>query len=305
VLEGWGDRRLVAEIQKLACLLDAASVARRRARAESERRVTCRPAPDTMVLVSALLPVAEGVAAYAALRKAADAAIATGDPRTRGQVMADVFVERLTGQASATAVPVEVHLVMGEQELFGDGVQPAHVDGYGTIPADLARRLAVSAAASEVAWLRRLYSTPDTGRLVAMESKRRLFPPGLARFIRVRDQYCRTPWCEAPIRNTDHALPSDDGGPTSEANGQGLCEQCNHARQAPGWQAWPGPGPRHTLEITTPTGHRYLTTAPPPPGSPPPSTRRRPGRRTPANRRARRLRPTRPVHQGPDPDEGG
>lgn len=304
-LEGWGDRRLVAEIQKLACQLEAASVARRRARAESERRVTCRPAPDTMVLVSALLPVAQGVAAYAALRKAADAAIAGGDPRTRGQVMADVFVERLTGQATAAAVPVEIHLVMGEQELFGDGEQPAHVDGYGPVPADLARRLAASAAVAEAAWLRRLYSTPNTGRLVAMESNRRLFPAGLVRFIRLRDQFCRTPWCEAPIRHTDHALPSGEGGPTSEANGQGLCEQCNHAREAPGWQARPGPGPRHTLEITTPTGHRYLTTAPPPPGSPPPSTRRRPGRRPAANRRPRRLRPTRPMHQGPEPDEGG
>jgi hypothetical protein len=54
-----------------------------------------------MAQVSALLPVAHGVAVYAALRKSADAAIAAGDGRTRGQLMADILVERVTGKATA------------------------------------------------------------------------------------------------------------------------------------------------------------------------------------------------------------
>ena len=36
----------------------------------------------------------------------------------------------------------------------------------------------------------------------------------------------------------------------------------NHAKQARGWRARPRPGPRHTFETTTPTGHRYRSTAP-------------------------------------------
>jgi hypothetical protein len=274
---------LIAEIQKLACRLDPASVARRRGKAESERRVTCRPAPDTMACLSALLPVAQGVAVYAALCKAADTAIATGDGRTRGQLMADTLVQRVTGQDTATAVPVEVNLIMGSRSHFGQNDQPAHLSGYGPIPADLARRLAVSAAQAEVAWVRRLYATPDTGRLIAMESTRRVFPAGLARFIEVRDQSCRTPWCDAPIRHIDHALPHHQGGATSADNGNGLCAQCNYARQAPGWQARPQDGPRHTVEITTPTGHRCRSIAPAPPGHPP-TKQRRPGRATAADR---------------------
>lgn len=43
-----GDRKLVGWIRRRAYARDAASVARRAARAESERRVTLRPAPDTM-----------------------------------------------------------------------------------------------------------------------------------------------------------------------------------------------------------------------------------------------------------------
>jgi hypothetical protein len=79
LLEGWGDKRLAAEIQKLAYHLDAGVVARRRARAESERRVTVRPAPDSMACLSGLVPVAQGVAMYTALCREADSRIASGD----------------------------------------------------------------------------------------------------------------------------------------------------------------------------------------------------------------------------------
>jgi hypothetical protein len=58
-------------------------------------------------------------------------------------------------------------------------------------------------------------------------------------------------------------------GPTSAGNGQGLCEACNYAKEAIGWQARPRPGPRHTVEVVTPTGHSYLSVAPRLPGSRP------------------------------------
>ncbi|MFF2315850.1 HNH endonuclease [Arthrobacter sp. NPDC058097] len=116
-------------------------------------------------------------------------------------------------------------------------------------------------------WIRRLYTAPDTGDLVAMDSKRRLFPAPLRRFIQVRDDTCRTPYCDAPIRHHDHIIPWHDDGPTSLANGAGLCEACNHTKELPGWKAQPRPGPRHTYEITTPTGHTYRSTAPPLPGT--------------------------------------
>ena len=42
-----------------------------------------------------------------------------GDPRGRGQIMADTLVERVTGQASADAVPLLVNLVVSDGVLFG------------------------------------------------------------------------------------------------------------------------------------------------------------------------------------------
>ena len=68
-----------------------------------------------------------------------------------------------------------------------------------------------------------------------MESRSRAFPKGLAQYIRLRDQRCRTPYCDAQIRHIDHAVPAAAGGRTLARNGQGLCEACNYAKEADGW----------------------------------------------------------------------
>ena len=120
-----------------------------------------------------------------------------------------------------------------------------------------------------------------------MDSRARIFPPGLRRLIQTRDDTCRTPYCDAPIRHLDHIIPWHHGGKTTQANGAGLCEACNHTKETPGWTARiPRPGPRHTLELTTPTGHTYHSTAPPLPGTPlrPPDTEQ------PGSRQRRQLR---------------
>src|SRR6478736_9555865 len=92
-----GNRRTATEAARHAYRLDPEQAVRRHAKAVTDRRVTLRPAPDTMTYLTALLPVQHGVAAYAALTTAADTTTATGDPRSRGQLMADTLIARLTG----------------------------------------------------------------------------------------------------------------------------------------------------------------------------------------------------------------
>ncbi len=269
-LTAWGNGQLAAETRKIAYRLDPASFVRRNERAVTDRTVTLRPAPDGMTWLTALLPVQQGVACVKALRDAAGTARAGGDGRSRGQVMADTLVERLTGQARADAVGVGVHLVMSEDSLFRNGSEPAVVPGFGPVAAAVARGLIAQAADEGTkSWLRRLYLKPRTGELVGLDSRSRRFPAGLAALIAARDQVCRTPWCDAPIRHADHVIPVDDGGKTSYANGEGLCEACNYAKQAPGWETLPRPGPFAPIEFTSPTGQTVLTRAPRPPGSPP------------------------------------
>lgn len=247
------NRQLEAEIKTAAYRTDPEVVTQRAAYAVNERCVSIRPAPDTMVWLSALLPVAQGVAAYAALTKHADSTRATGDERSRGQVMADVLVERLTGQTTADAVPIEVNLVMTDRTLLAGDAEPAHLLGYGTVPGEVARRMLGTDF-----WLRRLYTHPTTGQLVAMDSKSRFFPAGLAKLITLRDQRCRTPWCAAPIRQRDHVQRSTDGGATSLANGQGLCVGCNQLKDLPHW-----PTDYRLTEPPDPPGH--IRPAHPPP----------------------------------------
>jgi hypothetical protein len=267
-LEGMGDRALVGRARSLAYRLDPQAAVRRVAKAESERRVTLRPAPDTMAVLTALLPVAQGVTAYAALTRAADSARAAGDPRTRGQVMADTLVARLTGAGAAAGAPVALRLVMTDRALLAGGTDPAHLDGYGPAPAAVARRIV--ADARDQTWLRRLYTHPDTGELVAMDARARRFPTRLSELITLRDQICRTPWCDAPVRHADHARRVAQGGDTSAANGQGLCERCNYVKEVPGWSAEPDPASRpgqHLVSTTTPTGHSFTSRPPPLPGA--------------------------------------
>ena len=284
---GAGTRAVAAAVRAAAIRRDPRSVAQRASHVASERRVSLRPAPDCMTYFTALLPVQQGVAVYAALTRNADSLHAAGDPRSRDQIKADTLVESITGTPGGIT-GIELNLVMTDRTLLQGDSEPAGIPGYGIVPAAWARDLIAglgeprrvhpavhdSAAGGSTAdmkelktWVRRLYTAPGTGDLVAMDSRRRLFPAPLCRFIQIRDDACRTPYCDAPIRHHDHIIPWHDGGPTSLSNGAGLCEACNHTKELPGWKAKPRPGPRHTIELTTPTGHTYRSTAPPLPGS--------------------------------------
>jgi len=196
--------------------------------------------------------------------------------------MADTLVERVTGKASGDGVPMRVHLVMTERSLRAGDAEPAEIVGYGPVPAggarDLLRRHPEIDDPAGQAWLRRIFTHPATGELVALQSKAEAFPPALRRLLVFRDQTCRTPWCDAPVRHADHARRPADGGETSAGNGQGLCEQCNYVKEALDWSAEEHASStprRHVVETTTPTGHRYRSRPPPLPGAPSADSERR------------------------------
>ncbi|MDT7760134.1 MAG: hypothetical protein QOH27_6032 [Mycobacterium sp.] len=147
----------------------------------------------------------------------------------------DTLIERVTGRPAEVPVPVAVDLVITDESLLAGSTDPARIAGYGPVPAAIARRLIATAVGDRRsrATLRRLYKHPRSGALVAMESRARLFPTGLAGFIDLRDDTCRTPYCDAPIRHHDHARPHVRDGPTSATNGLGECAACNYAKEAP------------------------------------------------------------------------
>ncbi|GAA2058815.1 HNH endonuclease signature motif containing protein [Williamsia deligens] len=263
-LDGIGDRALEALAKQIAYQRDPHAVVDRNASAPKDRRVSMRPKPDAMVQLSALLPMTAGIAAYAALKQHADGLVGDDD-RTHAQVMADTLLERLTGKARAEDVAVAVDVIVSADVLVGGTDAAAEVAGYGPVPAGTARGIIADALdADALVTLRRLFATPDSGPLVAMESRARIFPSGLRRFITRRDISCRIPYCDAPIAEIDHAHPHHDGGPTDALNGLGECRTHNRQKEAAGWQVTTciGGDGTHEALITTPTGHEHRSRAP-------------------------------------------
>ncbi|MER7435462.1 DUF222 domain-containing protein [Pseudonocardia alni] len=237
-------RRLVAEI----------APERFRARvhaARAERRVTLRPAPDAMSYLTAYVPVEQGAACLAALQKAFVEVQVDPQPltRTRGQVLADTLVERVTGQTTATAVNLEVQVTVPVQALLDPtSPLPAEIPGLGPVPADLL------ANPEGTKSLRRLLT--DHGLVIGGDSRQRIFTGLLATLVKARAQNrCTEPYCDAPVRHLDHIRRGADGGRTELENGRGVCEFHNHVREQPGWHV--ARAPDGAVVTTTPTGHTY------------------------------------------------
>ena len=280
-LQALGDAALAAEARRIGYRLDPYAFTERARKAAAERCVSLRPAPETMTYLTALLPVTQGVAAYAALTKTADTARAGGEKRSRGQVMADTLVERLTGQTTATGVPLEVNLVMTDRSLLGvpdrpdqpdqpGSQEPVEVLGYGPIPAPLARQWITQTADTDAdpatrVWIRRLFTSPDGTRLVDMDTRRRAFPAKLRRFIDLRDRRCRTPWCDAPIRHADHPSASPTAARPANRTAKASAKPATTPRKPPAGAPRPPPAassrPPPRPDTPTPATHHPRSAA--------------------------------------------
>jgi len=164
----------------------------------------------------------------------------------------------------------------------------AHLEGYGPIPAQIVTDTLAGKPpgylrntgwdehpdATSSAVMRRLYTHPTTGELVAMDSRARAFPAPLEQVIRWRESTCASPWCNATVRHIDHITPHARGGPTSYANAQGLCARCNLLKDHAGWTVtptrtidgaptvtWASPGGARTTCHLPPLGPRDATTS--------------------------------------------
>ena len=265
------------------------------------------PLDDGMARVTAVLRGIDAVALMHSLRTRAESLRAAGEKTSASALEADLLVEDvLRGPQSAQGEPgeartprrprprpgLDVGIVITDTALLGreDDAETAQLEGYGTLPAHIVRTTLLGQPPGSLrdreedhpdevvsAFYRRLYTHPRTGDLVGMESRSRAFPAGLARMLRWRDTTCRTPWCNATIRHHDHVIPHHRGGPTSFANGQGLCIRCNLLKELGLWILAPLTGTEPARDIgTTGTTDAEPTTraasrppVPPDPGTPP------------------------------------
>ncbi|KHL19609.1 uncharacterized protein DUF222 [Mumia flava] len=270
--------------RRLTLALDPHAGYVRTMRARGERQVSLTRELDTMATLRVYGPAEQLAAAYHALDDHASARRADGDPRTVSQLLADTALERLTGAAVDTdgraPIRTEISLLMRPETLFGTEDTPAVLDGYGAVPAELARELVTDAGAT--AWIRRLFTRADGQRLSHADPRRRRFPPAVARLVRSVDAECLRPWCDCRARDIDHRLPHHRGGPSTGANADPACRGSNQTKEAHGWRV---------------TGE----TSGPPPDQPTPDkpTPKRPDPSTPAPNRPD---PSTPAPSRPDPN---
>ena len=110
--------------------------------------------------------------------------------------MADTLVARVLKPGDSQTAPVSlmINVAVSDAVLLGDVHGMGWVERFGPVPGDLLREwIAEDAETGVEQWVRRLYVTPKTGALVAMDSRKRRFEGRLAEFLRLRDQRCRTP----------------------------------------------------------------------------------------------------------------
>ncbi|MCJ1686716.1 HNH endonuclease signature motif containing protein [Rathayibacter sp. VKM Ac-2927] len=254
-------------------------LAERHARAKEERAVWVTPDVDGMATLCVHAPAPAMTGAYDRLRRIARTLRDDGDPRTLQQLSADAAVDLLCdgdiagttpdpeNRPDPTFVPgirAEVRLTLAASTAVGLDDAPADLDGYGPVPAPIARELIRTAAS-----FTRVLTDSDTGAVVSVGRTHRVPPPQMRLHLQLRDQTCRFAGCTRPAATSeaDHTLEWRNGGETSLENLVSLCTSHHHIRHGDQWSYV-----RHddgTIVWTTPTGRRISIRPPALPGRPP------------------------------------
>ncbi|MFC9770029.1 MULTISPECIES: DUF222 domain-containing protein [unclassified Pseudarthrobacter] len=138
--------------------------------------------------------------------------------------------------------------------LLGRTDEPAALDGYGPIPAAMARKLVADGAAS----FYRVLVDPRTGAPLEIGRTGYRLSEAMKRWIRMRDGHCTFPGCTNPStdNDTDHLTAWQHHGTTGVSNLAQLCPKHHRLKHHSGWT----PTPATTTEPpgwTSPTGRHY------------------------------------------------
>lgn len=196
-----------------------------------------------MATITATLPAPDAIAVWNALTGCAARDGRPDDSRTMAHKRADT----LTGWAQRVmddpAFPqmqgkkrLETQVVITLETLMGLNDDAADINGYGPIPAHLARRLAVESQS----W-RRLVTDPVTGHLLDFATKTYAPPETLREYVIARDRTCQFPGCGTTgwRCDIDHVEPwtgTADGGQTSAANLITLCRRHHRLKTHNRWR---------------------------------------------------------------------
>ncbi|WP_087873385.1 HNH endonuclease signature motif containing protein [Arthrobacter globiformis] len=260
------------------------SIETRHSRSVKDRRLEYSPDRDGMAWISAFLPADQAAGIWNRTTAIARGLQGPNETRTLSQLRADVFSTSLlrpapgitggaagagqggsfpggsvpAGEMTAGEVPspqaqAQVLVTVPVFSLLGQTEEPATLDGYGPIPASMARRLVAEGATS---FFRVLTDPRDGAPLEIGRTSYRLTKP-MRQWLRLRDAKCTFPNCtnHSLDNDADHILAWADGGGTGVANLGQPCPKHHRLKHATAWRpvaatrdnppGWISPSGRH------------------------------------------------------------
>ena len=207
--------------------------------ARDTRSVHMYPESDGMATVIALLPAEDAQTVMLAINTLVETQSSLADSRSIDMKRADALaaicgdiLARISDEHQPHRRPVTINITMDLPTALGMADNPAELAGYGPIPASVARTLSADAK-----W-RRFITDPLTGNLLDYGRETYVPPQPLVDFLTARDRICRFPGCSQPSRisDIDHAIPWEEGGPTSPTNLGLLCRRHHRMKTHNGWK---------------------------------------------------------------------
>jgi hypothetical protein len=177
---------------------------------------------------------------------------------TIGQICADaigdLLLDGVTPAGTGGGIQGSVMITVPVLTALGTSDTPGILEGYGPIPAEVAREIAAGAPS-----FTRLLTHPETGAVLSVGTDQYRVPADLRRVLRLRDGTCRFPGCARPAARSDidHTQAWEAGGPTDLNNLAHLCRPHHRLKHHTLWAVHQEPG--GVLCWTSPAGQTHRT----------------------------------------------
>ncbi|MEV7454805.1 HNH endonuclease signature motif containing protein [Pseudarthrobacter oxydans] len=267
------------------------SLEKRHTKGVADRRVDYRPDQDGMAWLSACLPADQAMAGWNRLNALSRGMQGPHEARTLTQLRADTFAEAIltsgtntssssrgstdspnvpadtstgagagagagTDTTPSSSIRAQVLVTVPVLSLVGVTDEPAMLDGYGPIPASMARDLVANGAES----FHRVLVHPRDGAPLEIGRSSYRVTKAMRNWLRLRDGQCPFPGCSNPSldNEADHLLAWHHGGTTGISNLGQPCPKHHKLRHTSRWKPTPAtknqpPG------WTSPTGRHYTS----------------------------------------------
>ncbi|WP_426226087.1 DUF222 domain-containing protein [Pseudarthrobacter sp. DSP2-3-2b1] len=230
------------------------SIEERHIKGAQDRCLEYAPEHDGMARLSAYLPADQAVAIWNRFTAIARGLQGPHEDRTLTQLRADAFAAaalrshtgagtevvagaEAPGLADVPTPRTEVLVTLPFLSLLGITEEPAMLDGFGPIPASMARELVANGADS---FYRVLVDPRDGAPLEISRTSYRL-TKAMRNWLRMRDGRCSFPGCSnhSLDNEADHLLAWHHGGSTGISNLGQLCARHHGLKHAVGWRSTP------------------------------------------------------------------